>query len=350
MGHGGDIYRNKVKLDLSVNLNPLGMPEEIAGAIRRSIERAGVYPDLIQEDIRAAIAAASGISPDHVWAGCGASELILGSIRAIAPKEALLFEPCFSGYRHALDAAGCHVTSRILSEESGFCITEEDVKAIGEDTDIVFVCDPANPSGVNMDDGVLAALLDRAGRFGAAVILDESFYLLSDKAYPNPQRRSRELLSKYGNLCIIRSLTKILAVPGIRAGYVMSSPENIRLIAAQLPEWNLHVVSEEVIRTGIGIAADRDFISRTHSVICEERARFENELGGRGYRVISGNTSYILFKGPEDLYERLLAVGILIRDCSDLCGLEKGWYRIAVKSREENDRFIQTLREIEDED
>ena len=350
MGHGGDIYRNKVKLDFSVNLNPLGMPEEAAGAIIRSAERAGAYPDTLQEEVRAAIASVSGITPDNVWAGCGASELILACVRAAAPKEALLFDPCFAGYRHALNAAGCHVTSHILGGESGFSITAEDVRAIGDDTDIVFVCDPANPSGVNMDEGVLTALLDWAAKAGAAVILDESFYPMSDKAYPDPERRSSKLLSGYGNLCIIRSLTKILAVPGIRAGYVMSAADNIRRIAAQLPEWNLPVVSEEVIRTGIGIVSDGDFLSRMHGVICRERARLEKELEERDYRVIYGNASYILFNGPEDLYDRLLQREILIRDCSDFSGLGKGWYRIAVKSPEENESFIKTLREMEDED
>ena len=242
------------------------------------------------------------------------------------------------------------MTSIILTEKSGFCITEEDISAVGKDTDIVFVCDPSSPSGVNIDEGVLTALLDRAAGAGAAVILDESFYPMSDRAYPDPERRYREILAGYDNLFVIRSLTKILAVPGIRAGYVISSPGNIRRIAAQLPEWNLPVVSEEVIRTGAAIASDRDLIARTHKVIREERARLENELGGRGYRVISGNAPYIIFKGPEDLYERLLARGILIRDCSDLCGLGKGWYRIAVNRREENERFINALTEMDNED
>ena len=89
--HGGDIYRNKVDIDFSVNLNPLGIQPMIRDAIARSAELAGVYPDPGQEEVRAVIADAEGLSPECVYAGAGASELIQAAVRAKSPEEALSF-------------------------------------------------------------------------------------------------------------------------------------------------------------------------------------------------------------------------------------------------------------------
>ena len=120
MQHGGDIYRNKVKMDHSVNLNPLGIPAEVLSAVRSSLDRAGVYPDLLQGAVREEIAASVGGSSTSVLAGSGASELLMGAVRVIMPKKALLFEPCFSGYQHALASVGCEICHHILTEEKGF--------------------------------------------------------------------------------------------------------------------------------------------------------------------------------------------------------------------------------------
>ncbi len=358
--HGGDIYRNKVDIDFSVNLNPLGIQPEIRDAIARSAELAGVYPDPGQEEVRAVIADAEGLSPECVYAGAGASELIQAAVRAKSPVEALLYEPSFYGYERALDGIGCRIRRHMLRGENRFSVMMDDVAA-SDGCDIVFVCDPACPSGANIDDEVLCGLLDKAESAGTSVVLDESFYLLSEKAREGGNRAAK-LLGRYSCLYIIRSMTKILSVPGIRAGYVMSSPEKIRKIAAQLPEWNLSAAAAEVIKAGMRLACGTDFPEKTLDAVRTEREYLAGELSDMGYEVIDSDSSYILFYdrgerhehcgvhggGPTDsgLYGRLLSEGILIRDCSTFAGLGKGWYRLAVKRHEDNVRLAKTLRRI----
>ncbi|MCR4738794.1 MAG: aminotransferase class I/II-fold pyridoxal phosphate-dependent enzyme [Lachnospiraceae bacterium] len=347
MKHGGDIYRNKVDIDFSVNLNPLGIPEEIRDAAFRSLKKADRYPDPYQEEMRREVGKILGISCENVFPGCGASELIMACVNAVKPRKALLFEPCFSGFVHALKASGCEIISHALSEGSGYSITKEDLRAMEPDIDLVFVCDPLNPSGKNIEDGVLYELIGTARENRTAVILDESFFPMSDKALNEifSSDRSRRLLERYDDIFIIRSLTKILAVPGIRAGYVLSSPSDIRKVTGQLPEWNLPVTSEAVIKEGVRLIAETDLVEKTLVLIQTERRYLSDALKELCFEVIDSDTSYILFKGQEDLFERLLYKGILIRDCSDYGGLKKGWYRIAVRNRKDNEVLIKTLKE-----
>ena len=350
MSHGGDIYRNRVNTDFSVNLNPLGTPGAVMEAVRASLGNAAHYPDPEQEEVRGTIARSAGLDLRCVYAGNGASELIMAAVRAVRPKRALLFEPAFAGYGHALRAAGCEIVRKTLSAENGFALTRKDAAALmeegGERIDLVFLCDPANPTGVNIDEDVLLFLLDMAERNGTFVCLDESFFLMSDKAARKEIAARADLVRKYSHLFIVRSLTKILALPGIRTGYLLSCPDNIDRVRRQLPEWNLPVTGEAAIREGIRIIAETDFAERTLGLVRAEREFLSGELRGMGIEVFDSDTSFLLCKGPCGLYEELLRREVLIRDCSDFEGLSKGYYRIAVKSRQDNEKFVRILREI----
>ena len=350
MSHGGDIYRNRVNTDFSVNLNPLGTPGAVMEAVRASLGNAAHYPDPEQEEVRGTIARSAGLDLRCVYAGNGASELIMAAVRAVRPKRALLFEPAFAGYGHALRAAGCEIVRKTLSAENGFALTRKDAAALGEGggerIDLVFLCDPANPTGVNIDEDVLLFLLDMAERNGTFVCLDESFFLMSDKAARKEIAARADLVRKYSHLFIVRSLTKILALPGIRTGYLLSCPDNIDRVRRQLPEWNLPVTGEAAILEGIRIIAETDFAERTLGLVRAEREFLSGELRGMGIEVFDSDTSFLLCKGPCGLYEELLRREVLIRDCSDFEGLSKRYYRIAVKSRQDNEKFVRILREI----
>jgi threonine-phosphate decarboxylase len=346
MDHGGDIYRNKVNIDFSVNLNPKGAPVEVIKGAAASLEKADAYPDIRQDEIRWAIADYAELSPDSVLAGSGASELIMALVRAVAPKTALLYEPCFSGYEHALKAQGVGIKRHLLKEQNSFAITDEDTGALTDDIDMVFICDPGNPSGAAIDNEVLTRLLDRALTKGIFVCLDESFLALSDKGEKTEEGSQAELVKRYSNLAILRSMTKVFALPGIRMGYVLSDGGNIERIRAQLPEWNLSVVAKGAMEAGIEVLRKRAFIAGAMAEIKTERQFLSENLSRLSMEVFSSDTCFILFKGPEGLWEKLLTRGILIRDCSNFVGLGPGYYRIAVRGHEDNRALIRAMEEV----
>ena len=102
MPHGGDIYRNEVELDFSVSLNPVPPPDAVIKALQESLHDVGTYPDLRQTAVKEAIAMTDHVTPEEVLAGNGASELLFAVIARLHPRRAVLVEPGFYGYRHAL--------------------------------------------------------------------------------------------------------------------------------------------------------------------------------------------------------------------------------------------------------
>ncbi len=349
--HGGDIYSEKVELDFSVNLNPTGMDAEAAALIEdafsESYEQARCYPDIIQRDVRPALASLSKVGAENVYAGSGASELIMGICHMIRPQKALIIEPSFQGYAFALSSVGTCRTDRIfLSEEKGFELTEETVSIDGE-TDIVFIQDPWNPTGRNADEDVIISLIDRAEQCGAAVVLDESFYGISEKSMIMPERAG-ELIDRCSRLFVIRSFTKSFALPGIRMGYAISSPENITELMRHIPEWNLSCTSSSVMKACAKIAAESDFLSASVRYIREERVFLMDGLRRLGMKVFESDTVFLLFRydGNKDLYSELLEKKILIRDCEMIPGLQKGFYRIAVRRRKDNEKLLAAMDEV----
>ena len=345
MQHGGNIYGKHIAMDYSVNLNPLGIPEEILLAGEKASRRYGVYPDPAQEEVRRSIADLEMVSPDAVLAGNGASELLLAVVRAVGPKSALLFEPAYGGYEYALASVGCRIR-HVMTEAGTLAYWSGEEAEAAEEADIVLICDPSNPMGRNVDDEKLRGFLDRMNRRGTKVVLDESFLLMSDKARDVSARRRGALTKEYGNLFIVRSLTKILASPGIRMGYVISAPENIAAVKRQLPEWNLSATAEEAIIAGCRLLKESDLIDRGLQMIREERAYLMREVSAMGFAVYESEAPYFCFRGPEGLYDTLLKQGILIRDCSSFRGLSKGIYRIAVKDHASNAAFCRKLKEV----
>ncbi len=345
MAHGGDIYRNKVNIDFSVNLNPLPVHEDILRAIRESERYSAAYPDLYQDELREALAHHTGMEKENVIAGNGASELIMATVRALMPKRALLIEPCYSGYRYALGLIpGCRIEEYLLSEENGFVLTEDVLNCITSDIDVLFLTDPWNPTGKNIDDQLLDMMLKKASDEGVNVILDQSFIMLSEKTYDRCV--ISELIKEYSNLVVIRSFTKFLGLPGIRMGYMISSAGNIRRIRRCLPEWNISAQAEEVMKAGIRLADNKEYIDNVLEEIRTGREYLSKELRSGGFRVYDSDTAYILFKSERELYGSLLEKGILIRDCSDYKALGKGYYRTAVKDAESNRLLIGTINEL----
>ena len=344
--HGGDIYNNIVDIDFSVSLNPYKtqkMSALIDEAVQEGLSYAGRYPDIEQRAVRSALAGANNVSPDCVIAGNGSSELILAAVRAVLPKTALLIEPCYGGYRYALESTGCRIREYHLKKEDGFTLTEEIMDSITDDIDMLFLCDPWNPTGQNIDEHLLDRILVRADELGIAVVLDRSFYMLSDMYLKYTNENVADLTGRFKKLFITVSYTKCLALPGIRTGYVIGSENAVRSIHRALPEWNMSCVSSALLSKIESSGSSQEFFSESVKMISEERKFLAGELSRCGLFVFESDANYILCYGQKDIYEKLLSMGILIRRCDDLRGLQEGYYRIAVRSHEDNMRLIDAI-------
>ena len=342
MSHGGDTFGKNIKYDFSVSLNPFPPADEITAAGIQGLKDSGKYPDIMQRRIRKIIAEKEGVSESNVLAGNGASELLLGAVRFIKPKNVLLMEPCYSGYEYVLGTdINCEIMRYSLQEENGFIPALNDIDNIWKDRpELIFLNDPWNPSGKNISDDVLESFLEKADNEGTWVVIDESFLLLSEKALKNRSLSKSELLNRYPKTIVVTSLTKFLALPGVRMGYIIANSDVINGIKNQLSEWNLSIPAEYIMEVGIRKSEDKAYMEDVIRRIREERLYITDELKNLGFKVFEGDSCYIYFSGEHDMNERLINDGILIREFE-----EKGYYRIGIKDHKANQLLIQKLKD-----
>ena len=339
--HGGDIYRNKTEYDFSVSLNPLGCPDSIIDAMKHAMSCVTEYPDLYQEKPRAALSKAYGVNPGNVICTNGASELFSAIVRMVSPKTALIPAPSFYGYEYALNMPGdCRIKRHYLPEENGFELKADFLDDITEDTDIVFICNPNNPTGRSIDPGLLHRILEKCMHYDSYLVIDECFLELCEGAESMTQQ-----IFGYDRLIVAGAFTKFFAIPGVRLGFALADAATIERIKEQLPEWNISVFAEAAAVEGCSLLKT-DFSQKTKEVIKEERAYLAGELEGLGLKVFSSDTCFILFKTDKEIFAPLSERGILIRDCSNFKGLKKGFYRAAVKDHGSNEVLIKNLKEI----
>ncbi|MCR5719607.1 MAG: aminotransferase class I/II-fold pyridoxal phosphate-dependent enzyme [Lachnospiraceae bacterium] len=332
-------------MDFSVNLNPCKIPDSIRESMKEGLSKCNAYPDIRQRSLLNKMARALHCKEEQLICGNGASELIMAYVRSLLPQCALLIRPCFSGYEHALGSLkDCRIKEIFLEEKENFRVTDKIAGLLTEDIDVMFLTDPWNPVGHNIEPKVLERILKRAEELDIAVLLDISFLGMSEKYETITE--ITHLIKRFKKLCIIGSFTKLFSLPGIRMGYALSDSETIGNIRNNLPEWNLGSLEQTVMEACTEYAWDREFLQNSYKEIEKGRKYLKNALTDLGFELFPSDTSFLLIKGEENLCPKLLERKILIRDCGDYNGLCNGMYRIAVKDMESNETLIRNLKEV----
>lgn len=344
--HGGDIYKydNKI-LDFSANINPLGMPDTAKNAIINGIDKYEAYPDYSSRQLRNALSIFYNFDADRIVCGNGAADLIFRICLALRPKKVLIPSPTFSEYEEAAKISGGVVHNHILREQENFDVTLKIIESIDKDTDMVFLCSPNNPTGRAVDLRIIEAILIKLQENKGFLVLDQCFvhFLLDEDEY-----FAINLLKKYDNLIILGAFTKIFAMAGLRLGYALFGSKDIAAkIENTLQPWAVSTVASEA-----GCAAlSRDFINKTKQYVIEQRDFLTNSLSDIGIRVFESQANYILIKSDQnildgDLADEALKHGVLIRKCSNFRGLSSSFFRIAVRTEEENKIFVEALESV----
>ena len=337
--HGGDIYRNYVKIDFSVNVNPLGIPDAVEAALHEAVENCSRYPDISAEKLKKAVSGMLTVPKENLIFGNGASELFMAIVHGIKPKKTVIPIPSFYGYEYATRGADGEILYYVTKKENDFCLQENFLSVLTEDVDILFLANPNNPTGNLMSREVLRNVLFHCRDNGIYVVLDECFI-----DFCGEECSMIHEVEIFPNLILVRAFTKIFSIPGVRLGYLIcSNPLLLEKIGRQLPEWN---VSSFAQAAGYECAMQTAFFRKTVTYVEKERQFLETGLKQAGYKVFQGKANFLLIYCEQPLYDRLLEKGILIRDCENFRGLSKGFYRIAVKDRKENETLLKAIGEI----
>ena len=276
--HGGNIYAyDGVKLDFSVNLNPLGMPEEILQAVRDHGLEYDRYPDPNCRALRRALAAREGVPEEWLVFGNGAADLIVRLAMAVKPRQALVPAPTFSEYEAAVKLAGGETRRFFLDGSRGYRVTADYAGAVRPGDEMVFLCNPNNPTGSLAEPGTVAATLEACSRVGAVLVVDECFLPLSDGAGPG----LAPYLEAYPNLVLLRAFTKSYAMAGLRLGYALSANGGLlERMAAAGPPWSVSTPAQAA-----GLAALEqcsDWPEKARALLASERPALSDGLAALG--------------------------------------------------------------------
>lgn len=368
--HGGDVYRNRdVRLDFSVNLNPLGMPKEARRAAAESLSFCDRYPDSRAEALRACLSSRYRIPGDHIVFGTGAAELIFRLVYAIRPRAAVLLAPSFAEYEAALSGAGVPCSFFLLREENGFRVDVDAylhfLKNCLPDGGMCFLCNPSNPVGTLLSGTELNRILDFCEERGIFAVTDECFLEFVDHweqytALPRVRRGDKKL-------AVLNAPTKTFSMAGLRIGYAFLADEALtgRLEAAGQP-WCLSIPAQAAgaalfADSGAGICGSDSpalqinsakpefcadvYLKETRAFLSAEKAFLREGLSECGFTVCGSEANFLFFRDRSEraeyaLSEYLLKRGILIRSCGNYRGLDGHYYRICVRKHEENEALL----------
>ncbi|NLW08133.1 MAG: threonine-phosphate decarboxylase [Clostridia bacterium] len=351
--HGGD-WQGAVErygwqpdeiFDFSANINPLGVPESVLEVLQSNLKAVERYPDPACRQLKKALATYLELEPEMIIAANGAVELIYLFCQTYKPRRVLVVEPTFGEYRHAARVCGAEVVDIKLKPAAGFVLDLVCWQKKLAGVELAFLCNPNNPTGQLLEADLLQALVATCQKQGVFLLIDESF--LDFVPGWRQITCAPEAVNGKG-VFIIRSLTKIFALPGLRLGFGIASPEIIRVLENRRQPWSVNILAQ---MAGVAALADDNYLKASRELIRQEKEYLYQELASlKGLNPFYPEVNYILtdisasgWTAPR-LANALAREKILIRDCSSFVGLGPGFIRTAVRGRQANEKLLTALQ------
>ncbi len=351
--HGGNLeeeanrlgINSKSLIDASASLVPFSLPPCLYDCLLETLQGIDLrnYPNRNHSSLKEAIATKHQVSPNMVLPGNGASELITWAARDAASQGiSLLPSPGFYDYKRALRCwNGSYIESALPLEWDPIFPHTFPLKQAGN---VIWITNPHNPTGQSWSRDSLESLLNTYH----LVICDEAFLPL----VPNGEKESLiPLVTNYPNLIVIRSLTKLFSIAGLRLGYVISSPKRINEWQKLRDPWPLNAFA---IAIGKVIMSDQKIlqtqVQKVQDWVKEEGRWLQSNLGqlkglishpsSTNFHLIESNISLTRFR------EELARKGILLRDCQSFKGLGENWLRISLQNKSNNRRILKVSTDV----
>ena len=337
--HGGDVYGgNAGLLDFSVCLNPAGAPKAVLRAAQEGVLRQG-YPDPQCRGLVRAAAQRDGVEEDMVLWGNGCADLIDRFSLSLRPKKAILLAPTFGEYRRALEGVGCQIEEVHLSWENGFVPDGTLLEAIVPGVELVFLCDPNNPTGLALSPEALESFLERVPAH-CVVVLDEAYcHYLPE----NLRADSVAWVRRFPNLMVTRTFSKAYGLAGLRAGFGVAQAPLIEMMNRIRPPFNMNSLAQAAACAAID---DEAFLKTVYEANRAGLATFEALFTRLGLTFIPSTANFMLVRVGDKaarINTELLKRGVIVRPVTSY-GLPE-WLRISVGSSAENARFAEAFEE-----
>ena len=352
--HGANLHQLAAKydfdideiMDFSSNINPFGASKDALDAVIANPHMVSVYPDPYYHALKASISRYSSSKEENIVLGSGATSLISGYIRSLAPKKALVLSPAYSEYKKELDKISAEVFEFFLDEKNNFIADEDDIIGFAKENgcSLIIICNPNNPTGSILTRNQIEKI---AKESSANILIDETYIEFTDKNIYS----SSCLVDDNENIFVIRGTSKFFSSPGIRLGYgLLSDKKIIEDMSKSDNLWGVNIFADIM---GQKMFDDKDYQKRTFELINQERDYLIKSLSAfSDFIVYPSQGNFILTKIHSEiitaaqLYHKLLQKKIIIRNCSSFSGLTDYHFRVCTLSHKENELLINSLEEI----
>ena len=326
-------------IKLASNENPLGSSPKALEAIKAALNDLALYPDGGGFALKEVICRKFGVKPEQIILGNGSNDVLeLAARTFLSPGTSAVYsQHAFAVYplaTQAVGATGIEVAAKDFGNDLDAMLAS--IRGNGNDTRIVFLANPNNPTGTFVAADTLHAFLKRVPA-NVLVVLDEAYteYLDATQAY-----NSVPWLVEFPNLIISRTLSKAYGLAGLRVGFGFASPEIIALMNRVRQPFNVNHLAMVAATAALG---DDEFIARSRKINAEGLAFLGAELGKRGITVIPPYGNFITFKiaSANAVYQGLLKQGVIVRPIAGY-GLPD-WLRVTIGTQAQNERFLAAL-------
>jgi cobyric acid synthase CobQ/L-threonine-O-3-phosphate decarboxylase len=349
--HGGNLRQlaeaagltEKDILDFSANINPIGFPDWLRTLVSATTSNLRSYPDPACTSLLSAAAAHYEIAVEELVAGNGSSELLYAVLPLLNTARAIIPVPSYHDYAEAAMKAGLAVESIALDPDAAFNLDFDALKH-KLDTDssraVVLLGHPNNPTGRGFEAERLRQL---------AAEEPEAWFLVDEAFADFVEGLDRLTVRRPPNVIVLLSATKNFAIPGLRLGLLAAAPELAQRLRAALPPWTVNTLAQII---GEAALRDNEYLVRTRQVVRRWREQLEAGLRAiSGIHVYSGDANFVLARieqngmDAQKLARELLRQGIAIRVCGNFSQLDARYFRVAVRTEEENAKLLAALAE-----
>ncbi len=327
---------------LNNNENPLGPPPGAQEIIRRfSPPRGAVYPSGDSYYLRQEIGNINGIDPDQVVVGNGANEVIAFVVKAFCQQgdNIITTDKTFAVYEWVATFSG--IKAKLIPLKNERFDDQAMLESIDENTKVIFICNPNNPSGTYWSKDTLIAFLDAlSGR--QMVVVDEAYFeFVENEDYPN----GISLIKDYPNLIVFRTFSKMYGIAGLRIGYLAADLAVADMIRRTCVVYSVNTTAQEAALACL--RDDTGHIAKTRALVCASRAFLREELAKLNLPIIAGEGNYLIVRLPGSdtlAYRKLMREGIMIRPMTGF--RYPNDIRVTLSKMEAMEAFIAALKKM----
>jgi histidinol-phosphate aminotransferase len=337
-------YDAAEQVDDTIRLNANESPRRCSiGNFRRPLNR---YPEVRPQNLQRALAKRFGCTHDQLLVTRGSSEaidLVIRTFCRASMDSVLMTSPSFSMYRHYTEVQGAKLIEVQSHAEEDFAIDVDAILAACDDTTrVIFVCSPNNPTGSTLPRDALEHLLEQRGD-DSAIVVDEAYVEFGNHASVT------ELLDRYDNLLVLRTLSKALGFAGARCGAVAGQTDVVRMLSAVQAPYALATPVIECVEDALQ-DDQLELARQTVREITRERDRLAETLAQYGFvaKIWPSDANFLLvrFENADLIMRRCAEQHVLLRN---FAGELENCIRISIGSHEENDQLLRVLDTLETE-